>query len=47
VRAVRFDRMVTLLPSTQIRAQRGILSLFPNPLAAGEKRRSIFDRRTG
>ena len=34
-----------LLASTQIRAQRGILSLLPNALAADEKRRTIFDAK--
>jgi Zn-dependent metalloprotease len=42
-RKLREIALHTLLASTQIRAQRDILSLLPNPLAAGEKRRTIFD----
>jgi len=44
-RKIREIALHTLLASTQIRAQRGILSLLPNPVAAGEKRRTIFNAK--
>ncbi len=44
-RKLREIALNTLLASTQIRAQRGILSLLPNALAADEKRRTIFDAK--
>lgn len=37
----------SLLVSTQIRAQRSVLSLLPNVTAAGEKRRTIYDAQNG
>ena len=44
-RKLREIALNTLLASTQIRAQRDILSLLPNPLATGEKRRTIYDAK--
>ena len=44
-RKLREIALNTLLASTQIRAQRDILSLLPNPLAAGEKRRTVYDAK--
>jgi len=44
-RKLREIALNTLLASTQIRAQRDILSLLPNALGAGEKRRTIFDAK--
>jgi len=41
-RKLREIALNTLLASTPIRVQRGILSLLPNALAADEKRRTIF-----
>jgi Zn-dependent metalloprotease len=44
-RKLREIALNSLLASTRIRAQRGILGLLPNPLATGEKRRTIFDAK--
>jgi hypothetical protein len=44
-RKLREIALNTLLASTQIWVQRGILSLLPNPPAADEKRRTIFDAK--
>src|SRR5215510_15990504 len=44
-RKLREIALNTLLASTQIRAKRDILSLLPNPISAGEKRRTIFDAK--
>src|SRR5262245_60598631 len=44
-RELREIALNILLASTQLRTQRGILSLLPNPLAAGERRRTIFDAK--
>jgi Zn-dependent metalloprotease len=44
-RKLREIALHTLLASTQIRAQRDIISLLPNALAVGEKRRTIFDAK--
>ena len=44
-RKLREIALNTLLASTQFRAKRDLLSLLPNPMGVGEKRRTIFDAK--